>query len=171
MSVAVALKIPDSHYNPSTGRFLSEDPIGFISGDTNLYRYIQNDPINFLDPFGLCPDYDTEINFYDPSNQNDGIDGVYPVLSVLGGVKAFQISKAAAPAIAYTTLETSGGQLLFQFGRRGVSRPGLLNPKGSSTAVGESFRNINGQGVERVFRVKILGRKVSDIVIPFRSTR
>jgi len=34
-------------------RFLSEDPIGFNSGDFNFYRYVKNKPINFVDPRGL----------------------------------------------------------------------------------------------------------------------
>ncbi len=29
------------------------DPIGFASGDLNLYRYVFNDPVNQVDPFGL----------------------------------------------------------------------------------------------------------------------
>jgi uncharacterized protein RhaS with RHS repeats len=41
------------NYNPSTGRFLSEDPIGFNSGDVNLYRYVGNSPVVFGDPSGL----------------------------------------------------------------------------------------------------------------------
>jgi RHS repeat-associated protein len=40
------------NYNPSTGRFLSEDPIGFSSGDVNLYRYVSNGPFNKNDPSG-----------------------------------------------------------------------------------------------------------------------
>lgn len=40
-------------YNPETGRFLSEDPIGFKGGDFNLYRYVQNNPIRYNDPHGL----------------------------------------------------------------------------------------------------------------------
>lgn len=35
-----------------TGRFLSEDPIGFMSGDTNFYRYVGNNPIRDRDPSG-----------------------------------------------------------------------------------------------------------------------
>ena len=35
------------------GRFISEDPIGFEAGDTNLYRYVGNSPHNFTDPSGL----------------------------------------------------------------------------------------------------------------------
>lgn len=41
------------YYNPTTGRFMSSDPIGFAGGDTNLYRYSLNDPINRIDPDGL----------------------------------------------------------------------------------------------------------------------
>ena len=40
-------------YDPSVGRFLSEDPIGFAGGDANLYRYVGNSPTNFTDPSGL----------------------------------------------------------------------------------------------------------------------
>jgi hypothetical protein len=32
----------------------SKDPIGFAGGDVNLYGYVQNNPVNYLDPFGLC---------------------------------------------------------------------------------------------------------------------
>lgn len=47
------LNFCDSHYNPGTGRFLSEDPIGFESGDLNLYRYVGNMPLIATDPTGL----------------------------------------------------------------------------------------------------------------------
>jgi hypothetical protein len=41
-------------YDPSTGRWLQEDPIG-LSGGANLYQYNGNDPNSFSDPFGLAP--------------------------------------------------------------------------------------------------------------------
>jgi RHS repeat-associated protein len=40
------------YYEPSIGRFISEDPMGASAG-TNFYSYVGNDPINFLDPWGL----------------------------------------------------------------------------------------------------------------------
>jgi RHS repeat-associated protein len=42
------------YYNPTTGRFLSEDPIGFLGG-FNLYAYAMNSPLNFADPEGTFP--------------------------------------------------------------------------------------------------------------------
>jgi len=40
-------------YDPETGRWMSKDPIGFDGGDVNLYTYVLNDPINWLDVTGL----------------------------------------------------------------------------------------------------------------------
>lgn len=41
------------YYDPQLKRFVSEDPIGLAGGDTNLYRYTYNNPVNFFDPSGL----------------------------------------------------------------------------------------------------------------------
>jgi RHS repeat-associated protein len=43
------------YYDPTTGRFLSEDPIGF-EGGVNHYAYVRNNPTNRVDPNGLCDD-------------------------------------------------------------------------------------------------------------------
>ncbi len=40
------------YYEPGTGRVLSEDPINFVGG-MNFYKYVNNNPINFIDPTGL----------------------------------------------------------------------------------------------------------------------
>ncbi len=42
-------------YDPTTGRWLSQDPIGFNGSDTNLYRYVKNNLLNQLDFNGLLP--------------------------------------------------------------------------------------------------------------------
>ena len=40
-------------YDPATGRFTQEDPIG-LAGGLNAYGFANGDPVNFSDPFGLC---------------------------------------------------------------------------------------------------------------------
>lgn len=40
------------YYDPQIGRFVSEDPIGFRSGN-NFYSYVENDPVDSGDPSGL----------------------------------------------------------------------------------------------------------------------
>ena len=40
------------YYDPSTGRFLSEDESGFHDG-ANFYRYVHNDPVDNTDPTGF----------------------------------------------------------------------------------------------------------------------
>ncbi|MQY51204.1 RHS repeat-associated core domain-containing protein [Rhodocyclus gracilis] len=41
------------YYDPQIGRFVSEDPIAFASGDMSFYVYGSNNPVNFNDPSGL----------------------------------------------------------------------------------------------------------------------
>jgi len=43
-------------YDPNLGRWLSRDPLNDaeLEEDHNLFCYVHNDPINLLDPLGLC---------------------------------------------------------------------------------------------------------------------
>jgi hypothetical protein len=54
------------YYNPATGRFLSEDPIGFAGSGTNFYAYAADNPISYRDPTGLA-----NQNLFDPSTDPD----------------------------------------------------------------------------------------------------
>jgi len=40
------------YYDPTTGRFTQEDPLG-LAGGLNAYGFANGDPVNFSDPFGL----------------------------------------------------------------------------------------------------------------------
>jgi len=39
-------------YDPDNGRWCAKDPIGFGGGDTDLFGYCMNDPVNLVDPTG-----------------------------------------------------------------------------------------------------------------------
>ncbi|MBE9075751.1 VCBS repeat-containing protein [Romeria aff. gracilis LEGE 07310] len=41
------------YYDGQTGRFISQDPIGFEGNDANPYRYVFNVPVSNVDPLGL----------------------------------------------------------------------------------------------------------------------
>ena len=41
-------------YDAEVGRWTSKDPISFAGGDSNLYGYVLNDPVNLVDPWGLA---------------------------------------------------------------------------------------------------------------------
>lgn len=41
-------------WQSQSGQFTQQDPIG-IAGGVNVYGFANGDPVNFSDPFGLCP--------------------------------------------------------------------------------------------------------------------
>ena len=43
------------YYDPKLGRWISQDPMSFDAGDTNLYRYVGNEVTTNTDPSGLAP--------------------------------------------------------------------------------------------------------------------
>jgi RHS repeat-associated protein len=47
------IRFSQRDYDPDIGRWTAKDPIFFSGGDTDLYGYVRNDPINFIDPYGL----------------------------------------------------------------------------------------------------------------------
>jgi RHS repeat-associated protein len=42
-------------YSPTTSRFISTDPLGIGSGDSNPYAYVFNQPTSLVDPMGTKP--------------------------------------------------------------------------------------------------------------------
>lgn len=60
-----AVTLPENHpsyyraryYDPTVGRFLSQDPIGFLGGE-NFYSYAIDSPLNWRDTRGLQPNKD-----------------------------------------------------------------------------------------------------------------
>jgi RHS repeat-associated protein len=51
-------------YDPEVGRWTAKDPIGFGGGDTNLFGYCYNDPVNLIDETGFHPKWPSYIPFF-----------------------------------------------------------------------------------------------------------
>ena len=74
-------------YSPYMGRFLSPDPIG-LEGGTHFYRFVENDPIDFVDPLGL--------------EHEDNCAGYGNSLSKVGGVASLLGEGATYAGLAAT---------------------------------------------------------------------
>jgi len=79
------------YYDPHAGRFLSEDPVGFLGG-INKYNYVFSDPANWVDNRGTCPCPDPqEINEQIEEAKDEMVQNmVLPVKgAVSGGIGGF----------------------------------------------------------------------------------
>jgi RHS repeat-associated protein len=61
------------YYDAATGRWISQDPIGFDAGDSNLYRYSGNISVVNIDPSGLQTPAVTDESFEASSNVTKAI--------------------------------------------------------------------------------------------------
>ena len=63
-------------YDPTLGRWLSQDPLGFSAGDADLYRFVGNDPTGWTDPTGtesaMSPEMQRELAHLLGGNQTFG---------------------------------------------------------------------------------------------------
>jgi len=100
------------YYSPESGRFVSQDPMGFAGSGPNLYWYAYSDSVDFTDPSGEC------IPFCPPNPIDVVEDGIHKVGEWVSGAPGV-ISKvdhvvldiAAVPpyAIYYGSYEAAKG--------------------------------------------------------------
>jgi len=63
------------YYDYYTGRFLQPDPAGYTDG-LNLYAYVGNNPLAYVDPFGLCEATTTQIPGLHSAEEVEGLMAV-----------------------------------------------------------------------------------------------
>jgi len=92
----------ERYRDPLDGNFISKDPLGFGGGDTNLYRYVGDNPVSFVDPFGLSPYSDLlrklqseNVSRLDPEVFQRSLESFLPIASV----KAIKGAKCAAQTV------------------------------------------------------------------------
>jgi RHS repeat-associated protein len=149
-------------YDPETGRWTSKDPAGFSGGDTNLYGYVVNDPVNNFDPNGL---YSWEDLLQDAGNLAAGFADTI----TLGGTKKIRQWMGTDNTIQ----QCSGGYVAGQIG--GIAWGIATGAAGELGAVGEGeaalstgVRIASGVGDDyapmQVLRVIQRGEKIADIM-------
>lgn len=90
-------------YDPGTGRFTQEDPIG-LAGGMNLYGFANGDPINFSDPFGLCTPAPLCPREYQPGVLGKTLIGLQAVAREL-----WSENRETIVAVAATAASRGGG--------------------------------------------------------------
>jgi len=102
------------YYDPSIGRFVSVDPIGFEGGDVNLYAYVGSNPANFNDPYGLFfGSLGTKVvgKIVGSTAQEIAIAGKVADSAVAVGIEMSGISENVPDVLGYTgdALQAVGG--------------------------------------------------------------
>ena len=88
------------YYDADTGRFISEDPIGFAGGDANLYAYVFNNPVNLVDPLGLEVFVTTKTGRTGPVHKPNQLDRRTQAIEKRGHELGLKMSKPFVDALA-----------------------------------------------------------------------
>lgn len=137
------------YYDPTVGRFITEDPIGFAGGDINFYNYVAGNPVNFRDPTGLGP-----------------VATALGTLSAVAGA-AGAYAGAASAQIGLTGAATAGGLTAAGAAVLGVGAAGFAAGLGVGTAAVALYPPLGtgaGNGI-----CNLVGCDKSDFVPGFRD--
>jgi RHS repeat-associated protein len=114
------------YLDPSTGRFLSEDPVTFLGGH-NFYDYVGNEPTSFIDPTGLAktcnlPPVGPHSKLPTPINKCAS----QPLINCIIQTESSGNPNAVSPKGA-TGLMQLTPPAINELGQRGLLQPGMSN--------------------------------------------
>jgi RHS repeat-associated protein len=139
-------------YDPHTGRWTTKDPIGFAGGDTNLYGYVANDPVNFFDPNGL--EHVQEPGFTRPlseANWSDAPPIIRASFWIQGTLLFSALPRWAGDALALMRLWRRAPESAPNSCPYGSTPDGIPYTRHYGTETGPQ-RNIPGSVVDEVIR-------------------
>jgi len=88
------------YYDSGIGRFISEDPIGFVGGDVVFYGYTLNGPTNFTDPSGMSGQAAAAATATAASSARSGFQVIQGGRAAAGGASAGSAVVTALEAVA-----------------------------------------------------------------------
>jgi len=136
------------YYDPMSGRFSQEDPIG-LAGGLNTYGFGAGDPVSYSDPFGLCPIDKPLCQWLKVALIAAGTD----VGGVAGGGAGFLTGPAAfatvpAGAMVGMAVGATAGAALGEL----IDRVFFSNNQNSSSAAGGGNNRIQGNITDKIQR-------------------
>lgn len=89
-------------YDAYTGRWTSKDPLIFAGGETGLYGYAGNDPVNFEDPTGLFDAF--VFGALTPSTPTGPVKGAVDLVGLAGwdSKSGGYLGDIVAPGVEYS---------------------------------------------------------------------
>jgi RHS repeat-associated protein len=97
------------YYNPATGTFISQDPISFAGGTTDLYQFVNDDPVDLNDPTGCLDCSGSHPSAWGAIIGIGIVLGIVAVVAVAPWFAAFGLEAiAVAWSVASEALATGG---------------------------------------------------------------
>ncbi len=106
------------YYDAALGRFISRDPIG-LSGGLNVYAYVGNNPVNYVDPDGLFA-----------KSVSNTLQGWGNTASQYYDRASSALSNFGSQLDASGTVDQFGRKLAYDFVQNNPSRAGDLSAQG-----------------------------------------
>lgn len=130
------------YFDPEIGRFISEDPIGFESGEINHYVYVGNNPLIYNDPSGNVRWSDVGSSTLGLASASAGI--FIGTTGVVGG---------GAMIVAPEPLTSAAGVVAVGWGAALTAKASVdwsLNAQNLYSAITESNNTVPSSGFEMV---------------------